>query len=172
MMMILGMFVFTLKNITYQNLNQKTKWRHASNSRVGTLPAYQFLGRGENTITLSGSIMPGFKGSPKSLVKLSAMADKGKAYPLINGNGKVYGQYVIDSIEETNTIFFKDGTPRKIEFSIDLIQITTPKVLKDNALKAISNAAIDTANQFGWLNNPIGQAINQATGRITNTGDN
>lgn len=160
MMMILGMFVFTLKNITYQNLNQKTKWRHASNSRIGAMPAYQFLGRGENTITLSGSIMPSFKGSPKSLVSLSNMADKGKAYPLIGGNGKVWGQYVIESIEQTDTIFFKDGTPRKIDFTMELIQITTPKVLKDNALKAISNAAIDAANQFGWLNNPIGEAIN------------
>lgn len=42
MMMILGMFVFTLNKATYQSLSQKTSWRHPSNSRVGTLPAYHF----------------------------------------------------------------------------------------------------------------------------------
>ena len=165
MMMILGMFVFTLNNATYQSLSQKTSWRHPSNSRVGTLPAYQFIGRGENTITLTGSIMPGFKGSPKSLTKLSTMADKGKAYPLIGGNGKVWGQYVIEDIDETHTVFFKDGTPRKIEFKLELRQITTPKVLRDNLIKSATSAALDTANAMGWMDNKLGGAINDAFGR-------
>ena len=170
MMMILGMFVFNLNKAVYQSLNQKTDWRHPSNSRIGTLPAYQFIGRGENTITLQGSIMPGFKGSPKSLTKLSAMADKGKAYPLIGGNGRVWGQYVIESIEETHTVFFKDGTPRKIEFTLELRQITTPKVLKDNLIKSATSAALDTANAMGWMDNELGGAIHDAFGRGTQGG--
>ncbi|WP_227513647.1 phage tail protein [Moraxella catarrhalis] len=143
------MFVFSLNKVSYQNLSHKTSWRHTSNSRIGTLPAYQFLGRGDNTLTLSGSIMPGFKGSPKSLVELSNMADKGKAYPLISGNRRVWGQYVIEEIEETQTIFFKDGTPRKIEFTIELRQISTPKTLKNNTIKAVGAALTETLQSYG-----------------------
>lgn len=148
MMMIIGMFVFRISTAAYQQLVQKTEWRHASNSRVGTLPAYQFLGRGENTITLSGSIVPEF-GNQKSLIQLSNMADKGKAYPLICGNGRVWGQYVIESISETHSVFFKNGTARKVEFAIELTQISTPKTLKDNTLRAVGGAALQTAAAYG-----------------------
>ncbi|WP_323842935.1 phage tail protein [Moraxella sp. Pampa] len=148
MMMIIGMFVFRISTAAYDQLVQKTQWRHASNSRVGTLPAYQFIGRGENTITLSGSIVPEF-GNQKSLIKLSDMADTGRAYPLICGNGRVWGQYVIESISETHSIFFKNGTAKKVEFTIELKQISTPKTLKDNTLRAEGGAVIQGDGGFG-----------------------
>lgn len=148
MMMIIGMFVFRISTAAYQQLVQKTEWRHAQNSRVGTLPAYQFIGRGENTISLSGSIVPEF-GHQKSLIQLSNMADKGKAYPLICGNGRVWGQYVIESISETHSVFFKNGTARKVEFTIELKQISTPRTLKNNTLKAVGGAALQTATAYG-----------------------
>ena len=148
MMMIIGMFVFRIPTIVYQSLNHKTEWRHASNSRVGVMPAYQFLGRGENTITLEGSIVPEF-GNQKGLVKLSEMADAGKAYPLICGNGRVWGQYVIESIDETHTTFFKNGLARQVDFTIELKQITTPRTLKDNSLRAAGRAALAVATDYG-----------------------
>lgn len=148
MMMIIGMFVFRISTAAYQQLVQKTEWRHAQNSRVGTLPAYQFLGRGENTITLSGSIVPEF-GNQKSLIQLSNMADRGKAYPLICGNGRVWGQYVIESINETHSVFFKNGTARKVDFTIELKQTSTPKTLKDNTLRAVGGAALQVATAYG-----------------------
>ncbi|WP_432481612.1 phage tail protein [Moraxella sp. ZY200743] len=159
MMMILGMFVFRISTAAYQSLVQKTEWRHESSSRVGAMPAYQFVGRGENTITLEGVIVPEF-GNQKSLVKLAEMADKGKAYPMICGNGRVWGQYVIKSVNETHTVFFKNGLARKVAFSIELIQITTPQVLKNNALKAAGKASLDTAAAYGIDTSPITGIMN------------
>ena len=52
MMMTLGMFVFGLPTLAYQELQRTTEWRHASTSRIGTNPASQFLGRGEDTLSL------------------------------------------------------------------------------------------------------------------------
>jgi phage protein U len=36
MMMALGLFVFSLRTASYQELQRVTNWRHPSNSRVGT----------------------------------------------------------------------------------------------------------------------------------------
>jgi phage protein U len=47
MMMILGMFVFSIPTATYQSLQRSTAWNHASNSRVGSMPAYQYVGKGK-----------------------------------------------------------------------------------------------------------------------------
>ncbi|AZF62621.1 phage tail protein [Pseudomonas sp. LBUM920] len=120
MMLSLGMFVFSLSTLAYQELQRQTNWRHASNSRVGTSPALQFIGRGEDTITLPGIILPELAGSVLSLDALRLMANTGKAWPMVEGTGRIYGLWVIESLNETKTVFFKDGTPRRIEFTLTL----------------------------------------------------
>lgn len=120
MMMALGMFVFSLRTAAYQELQRQTDWRHASNNRVGATPARQFVGRGEDTITLPGIILPELAGSALSLDALRLMANTGKAWPMVEGSGRIYGLWVIESMSETKTIFFSDGTPRRIEFTLSL----------------------------------------------------
>ena len=115
MMMIFGMFVFSIPTATYQSLQRTTTWNHASNNRVNSMPAYQYVGKGEDSITLDGSIVPEF-GSQLSLTALRMMGDTGKSFPLIAGNGKIYGLWILESIDETQTYFFKNGKPRKVEF--------------------------------------------------------
>lgn len=131
MMMILGMFPFSIPTAVYQQLQRSTNWRHPSNSRVGDMPAYQFTGRGEDTISLEGSIVPEF-GSQMSITALRVMGDTGKSWPLISGTGKVFGLYHIDDLQETQTIFFPDGTPKKIEFSLKMTQAQKPGTLIGN----------------------------------------
>lgn len=128
MMMTLGMFVFGLPTLAYQELQRTTEWRHSSTSRIGTNPASQFLGRGEDTITLPGTLLPGLVGSPLSLDVLRKMADTGKAWPLIGGTGRIYGTWVITSISETQQVFFEDGTPRRYDFTISLKRIDDGRI--------------------------------------------
>lgn len=128
MMMALGMFVFSLQTLAYQELQRQTDWRHPSSNRVGTNPARQFAGRGDDAITLPGLILPELAGSPISLDALRMMADTGKAWTLVEGTGRILGIWVIESLSETRTLFFQDGTARRIEFSISLKRIDDGKV--------------------------------------------
>ena len=149
MMMVLGLFVFTLKTVPYQQLQLQKQWRHASNTRIGARPTLQYLGQDTDTITLSGVLMPAITGGRFSLLALELMADTGKGWPLISGDGTIYGMYVIESMSQTRSEFFSDGAARKIEFTVTLKrvdeslaqmlgdlsgQLTT---LKDGAVKAI-----------------------------------
>lgn len=128
MMLALGMFVFSLSTAAYQKLQRQTEWRHASNSRVGAAPARQFVGRGDDTITLPGVILPELAGSALSLDALRLMANTGKAWPMVEGSGRIYGLWIIDSLSETKTLFFRDGTPRRIEFSLSLKRIDDDRI--------------------------------------------
>lgn len=123
MMMALGMFVFEVKSLPYQQLQRQSAWRHNSQNRVGQRPAYQYLGPGEDTITLSGTLLPELTGGRMTLDDVRIMADEGKAWPLIEGSGRVYGYWAIQSVQETSTTFFRDGVPRRIEFSINLVRV-------------------------------------------------
>jgi phage protein U len=119
-MMCLGQFAFELRSAPYTSQKQQMGWRHPSNSRVGLRPARQFLGRDEESINLSGVLYPEITGGMSSLDTLRAMADEGRAWVLINDSGTLFGVFVIESIDTTRTEFFRDGTARKIEFSLEL----------------------------------------------------
>ncbi|MDR1853476.1 MAG: phage tail protein [Azoarcus sp.] len=122
-MMCLGLFVFELKSAPFQSLQQQTGWRHPSNARVGLRPARQFVGPDDESITLSGVLLPPLTGGKANIAALRTMADSGKAFVLMDGNGIMYGLYVIESIDQTMTEFFADGTPRKVEFSLALKRV-------------------------------------------------
>lgn len=123
MMMALGLFVFSLHTVPYQQLQRQMSWRHPSVSRVGRRPARQFTGPGDDVITLSGVLYPELTGGKISLAALQSMAAEGKAWPLIEGTGIYYGLFVIEDISQTDSLFFADGAPRKIEFSMKLTRV-------------------------------------------------
>lgn len=123
MMMALGQFVFGLDTLAFQDLDRQAAWRHAANSRVGDRPARQFIGPGDDTLTLTGTLAPEFRGSSQSLQQLRAMADDGNAYALVDGAGGVYGAWVIESISEKGSVFVAEGLPRRIDFGVTLQRV-------------------------------------------------
>ena len=128
MMMVYGMFVFSLGTAAYQELQRQTQWRHPSSSRIGLRPARQFVGAGDDTITLNGTLMPQFTGGQSNLDQLRAMADQGAAWPLIEGTGTMYGLYVIESMTERKSRHFNDGAAQQIEFDLTLQRIDDDRI--------------------------------------------
>lgn len=120
MMMALGIFVFSLPTLAYQQLQRSTAWRHSSSDRVGARAARQYVGPGDDNITLSGLVAPELTGIPASLDLLRNMADAGQPLALVDGTGVVHGAFIITALNETRTLFFADGAARRIEFQLSL----------------------------------------------------
>lgn len=123
MLAALGQFVFELNNLAFDEMRRTTDWRHPSNSRVGAMPGRQFVGKGEDKLTLAGLLAPGNFGNRTAIEKLRAMGDTGAAFALVNGAGEVFGAWVIESVEETGTIFTLDGLARRVEFTLNLARV-------------------------------------------------
>lgn len=134
MMMCLGQFVFSLNTLAYQEMQRQTNWRHGANSRIGARAALQFMGPGDDTITLPGVILPEF-GQRTSLDEVHDMADTGEPFVLVDGAGRVYGLFVITDKSETGSVFDQLGRPKRIEFSITL------KRVDDNTISTSGNTA-------------------------------
>ncbi|CAM3520122.1 oxidoreductase [Rouxiella silvae] len=124
MMMAYGMFVFMLKTAPYQSLEQDTSWRHVKNDRIGKSASWQYIGTGEDNITLTGTLYPEVTGGDVSLSVLRTMAYGGKPWPLVEGTGTIYGMFVITNIREIRTEFMKDGKAQKIEFTLSLKKVS------------------------------------------------
>lgn len=126
MMMILGQFVFTRTTVPYQQLQRETGYRHARQERIGDRPASQFIGPGDDKITLTGQLLPEITGGRLTLDQVRKMADSGKAWPLIEATGRLYGWWVVDSINETSSVFMQDGLAQSIEFTLSLSRVDDP----------------------------------------------
>lgn len=120
MLMALGMFVFSVPTLAYDDLQRKMDWRHARTPRVGARDASQYVGPGEDSVSFSGSAYAELSDGHASLDDLREMARDGQAWPLVDGTGRVLGAFVIVAIDEKQRYFFPDGTPRMIDFGIDL----------------------------------------------------
>ena len=121
MMLALGMFVFMRQTLPHQTMQRDAEYRWPSNSRVGKRDSFQYLGPGDEKITLAGVLYPELTGGKLTMTAIRLMADEGRAWPLLDGT--IYGMYVINNISETGSLFFADGTPRKIDFTLTLTRV-------------------------------------------------
>lgn len=142
MMLILGQFVFELASTPYQALAHQTNQRWAANTRLGARAAYQHLGPGDDIIALTGVLYPGTTGGVPDLSRLRSMQASGQGYVLMGGNGRVFGLYIIQDLNETQQNFLHDGQPRKIEFSLNLTRID------DNRVDLIGDLVDDITQPF------------------------
>ena len=123
MMMMFGLFVFELRTLPYQQLQLSRHWRHFKNDRVGQSAKWQYVGVGENQLTLGGLLNPEITGGNLALGAVSTMAYTGLAWPIIDGIGSIYGMYVITGLQETYQEFDRYGKAKKIEFTLSLQRV-------------------------------------------------
>lgn len=157
MMMVLGLYVFMLRTVPYQELQYQRNWRHATNSRVNRCPSTQFLGPDNDTLTLSGVLLPEITGGRLSLLALEQMAEQGKAWPLIEGSGTIYGMFVIENLSQTKTEFFAGGEARRIEFSLTLKRVDESMTeMFGNLGDQLRNLQDTAASTIGDIKNTVG----------------
>lgn len=77
MMLALGMFVFMRQTLPHQTLQRDAEYRWPSNSRVGKRDSFQFLGPGEEKISLAGTLYPELTGGKLTMTAIRLMADQG-----------------------------------------------------------------------------------------------
>lgn len=121
--MALGEFIFEDKTAAYQQAQNSMNWRYDKADRFNARPAFQFLGVGDEKHTFSGALFGGDFGKFSSISTLKEMADKGEQYTLLSGLGDVLGEFVITGLDTTGTIFWEDGVPRKIDFTLTIERV-------------------------------------------------
>lgn len=123
MLLALGLFAFSIDTLAFDEIARRADWRHVTSTRIGARDATQFTGPGVETISLPGSVYLEIADGRVSIDELRRMADTGDAWSLVDGRGYIYGSYVITGIDDCGKAFFPDGTPRQIDFAIDLLRV-------------------------------------------------
>lgn len=119
-MMRLGPFSFGINTAAYQELRRSTEYKWPSQERFGQHDALQYTGPGQDSITLSGVILTAYRGGAGQLNTLRSLASTGQPQLLVSGLGAIMGRWVIERIEEGQTVFAAAGHPRRQEFTVQL----------------------------------------------------
>lgn len=179
-MMTLGGFQFGISTAAYQELRRKTEYRWPAQERFMQGEALQYVGPGADTITLPGVIYPGFRGGTGQLDAMRALAAQGTPHMLITGAGSVLGEWVVERIEEGQSVFAAAGAPRKQEFTMSLrkyagpasvggalAQLLTsadlPSPLASSPLASLGSLNIAVASQAGGFASSLSSAYDQVT---------
>lgn len=123
MLASLGLFVFDIPTLAFDELQRRATWRWATTPRIGTRDAAQASGPGEETISLEGSVFAEIADGTVSIDQLRAMADAKQAYLLVDGLGYVYGTFAITGIDERRKHFIDGGIALQIDFGLDLLRV-------------------------------------------------
>jgi len=122
LMMMLGPFMFSINTASFQELTRTDTFRWETNKCLKSDDKLQYTGRDLPTIRLSGTIYPEYKGGPNQIDQLRELAKLAKSQLLVDGMGRIYGLWVIKTINETKQDFTRYSTPKKITFNIELIR--------------------------------------------------
>jgi phage protein U len=123
MLLAIGLFAFSIPTLAHDELQRRSAWKHATSNRIGARDATQYVGPGEETIAISGTVSSALTDGQASLDELRTMAGSGDAWPVVDGAGRVFGAFVIQTIDEGQKHLLEDGTPLKIDFTINLLRV-------------------------------------------------
>ena len=142
----LGSFQFDLPNGVPQTLDRTAEYRWESQDRLLRDPAVQFVGPGQQQITLDGELFPGFSGRQTTIETLRELATKGQPQMLTDGLGRVYGKWAIRSLREGLSTFAPGGGARQISFSIGLV-----RYVEDDPGQAASPLSMNNASSYAGI---------------------
>ena len=121
-MLTFGTVAFSVSEAAYQALRRTTRFRVPAHERIGVRPSYQYTGPGVEGITLSGVIMPTYRGRPAVLDDLRALAAEGESRKLTSGTGEDFGRWILDELTEEQSGLFSTGQARKVAFTVKLLR--------------------------------------------------
>lgn len=90
---------------------------------MGGLQPSEFMGEGEESLTLSGQLLPFKTGGLTELDVLDEMRRTGARFPVMRGDGKRLGTYAITDISERHRELMRDGVGFVVKYSVSLRKV-------------------------------------------------
>ena len=111
---------------------------------IGSLPGREFMGEGDEKLSISGQLLPSKIGGLTELEALHAMRRSGQRLPVMRGDGKMFGWFVIEDIRESHSQLLANGIGFTVKHTISLTK-TSP----DGASPSIIGALLSIFGVMG-----------------------
>jgi len=117
--MALGNFIFGLSTgFAYDRLERKASGGWVSLDIIASKPMSHQTGQGLETLRLSGVAM--YAAGMKRVDELRAMINARVPYVLVDGIGRNWGRWRIESVNESQRSIIDDGTAMALDWTLEL----------------------------------------------------
>jgi uncharacterized protein len=96
-------------------------WAHKH--LVGRLRGAEFVGEGEDRLTLRGQILPTKIGGLDDLAAMHGLRVAGSPVIVVRGDGAVLGWYAIDHVRESHELLAANGVGQVIRHEVRLFRV-------------------------------------------------
>lgn len=120
----IGALTLDTRPFSVDEVQRTTSADFADKPIVGGPVAREFMGEGDDKITLSGQLVPFKTGGLTELEMLRSMLRSGQKLPVLRGDGTRLGWYVITEISEGHRELMRDGVGFFIKHSINLLKVS------------------------------------------------
>ena len=120
----LGPVSFTFRGFEFDDYERETSWDWQTVSVLNKPPRYHFGGKIRDNISLTGILYSDASSNKKAkLEEIRRLGNKGEPLDFVYASereGQYMGKWVIKSVSDKRSVFNKDGSPGKLEFSIKI----------------------------------------------------
>lgn len=120
MLMQIGAVTLDTRPFSADAVDRVASADFAEHALIGSLKGREFMGEGDEIVTVSGQILPGKIGGLTELETLHGLRRAGQAVPLMRGDGRMLGWFVITQVRENHEDLERDGVGFKVQHSITL----------------------------------------------------
>ncbi|WP_228568725.1 phage tail protein [Campylobacter sputorum] len=120
MTFILGGFIFRADQVG--SMQFETDYNISESKRIRNYDTFFATTKESETLNLTGQTLPYYKDTNRALNELYELASLQEPLPLINANGKYYGNFIIKKIGEERTVFSPEGGFFYQTFNIEMVR--------------------------------------------------
>lgn len=124
MLYSIGSLMLDTRPFSADDMSRNASADFAQKPLMGTMQGKEFMGEGEDRITLSGQLLPFKLGGLTELEMAHSFRVSGQRLPVLRGDGKRLGWYVIESVTERHKDLMRDGVGFFVEHSITLSKVS------------------------------------------------
>lgn len=116
----LGPFAFEAHGFGLTDVKRSLKTPWKSLNTAGGMNKMQWTGGDSETVTIRGVLFPHVWGGLASLEGIRDAAENGQPLPLVNLAGNIFGQHVVEGVDEDRTFLDASGQPMRDAYSLSL----------------------------------------------------
>lgn len=119
----LGSIEFSVKAGTFSTLSRNTRWRVDKPEPMQGLGVPTSRGRADDTLTIDGTSYPGYSGNLSTVERLREAGDAGEPLLLVDGEGGIFGYWMVEGVTEKKGPFMPTGIERRADWSLTLTSV-------------------------------------------------
>ena len=120
-LLALGPVVFSAETLPPVATRRGSRYRWASHEPLGAAPRREFIGTGDDTMTLNVVMGQGL-GRRVAIDALRLLASRGEAHVLADATGRLYGWWCVQGVQELSRRYTASFQPLRSTVRVELIR--------------------------------------------------